>query len=56
MTELFDDDADISEYARTAVYVMKETGIVNGTGDNLFSPRANATRAMAAKIIYGLVK
>jgi len=42
--------------AKNAVYVMKETGIVNGIGDNLFAPKANATRAMAAKIIYGLVK
>jgi len=56
MTELFYDDAEISDYAKNAVYVMKETGIVNGIGDNLFAPKANATRAMAAKIIYGLVK
>lgn len=56
MTELFYDDASISDYAKTAVYVMKESGVVNGIGDNLFAPKANATRAMAAKIIYGLVK
>jgi len=56
MTAGFSDDADISEYAKTAVYAMKEQGIIDGVGDNLFAPKSNATRAMAAKIIYGIVR
>ncbi len=56
VSQLFADDGQISDYARNAVYTMKESGIVNGIGDNVFAPKANATRAMAAKIIYGLVK
>lgn len=50
----FDDDADISDYAKEAVYKLKSAGIINGSGDNLFMPLEFATRAEAAKIIYGL--
>ena len=56
MNEIFADDYEISDYAKTAVYYMKEAGIVNGVGDNRFAPKAFATRAEAAKIIYGTVK
>ncbi len=56
MNILFADDGEISEYARIAVYYMKEAGIVNGVGDGNFAPKANATRAEAAKIIYGSVQ
>ena len=50
--EPFADDADISDYAKEAVYAMKETGIITGVGDNRFAPKNNATRAQAAKVIY----
>lgn len=52
---LFADDSDISGYAKEAVYKLKSAGIINGTGDNLFMPKAHTTRAEAAKILAALV-
>ena len=51
----FDDCADIADYAKTAVAVLNKKGIINGVGNNLFEPNANATRAQAAQIIYKLL-
>ncbi len=48
----FDDDAQISDYAKTAVASLSEMGIINGVGDNKFAPKDDATRAQAAVIIY----
>ena len=53
-TEVFSDDAKISEYAKEAVYYLKEKGIINGKGNNFFEPKGFATRAEAAKIIYNV--
>jgi len=50
----FDDDILISDYAKESVGLMKEMGILNGVGDNMFSPKTNVSRAMAAKVIYSL--
>ena len=49
---LFDDDAEIAEYAKAAVYAMKEKDIISGTDNNLFEPHTFATRAQCAKMIY----
>ncbi|MCL2151361.1 MAG: S-layer homology domain-containing protein [Oscillospiraceae bacterium] len=38
--ELFDDDADISPWARESVYFMSANEIIRGIGNNLFAPRA----------------
>ena len=51
----FDDSDKISSYAAEAVAVMQTAGIVNGTGENLFSPTAYANRAEAAVMIYRLL-
>ena len=51
----FSDTNEIAEYAVEAVSCLAETKIVNGTGDGCFAPYANATRAEAAKIIYGFM-
>ena len=37
---LFDDDANISYWARESVYFMAANGIILGTGNNRFSPQA----------------
>lgn len=50
--EKFADDSDISEYARDAVYLLKENGIMSGVGENEFAPKMTVTRAMAAKVVY----
>lgn len=54
--ENFKDDGDISHYAKASVYTMKNLGIINGVGDNMFAPKDNANRAMAAKIICETMK
>lgn len=52
----FADDASISDYAKEAVYSLRECGAVNGITETEFAPNENATRAQAAKIIYYLIK
>ena len=52
----FEDDALISDYAKTAVYALYETGAVNGVNATEFSPKTGATRAQASKIIYLVLK
>lgn len=51
----FTDEREISDYAKNAVAYFGEKGIVNGIGDGSFAPRANATRAQAAKILYNII-
>ena len=53
--EPFADDAQISDYAKEAVYALRKRAIINGKENNLFAPFDNATRAEAAKVIYGLI-
>ncbi len=50
-TEIFADDAEIADYAKTAVYKLKKLGIISGVGENMFAPNEPCTRAMTAKII-----
>lgn len=52
----FNDDADIPEYAKQAIYAMRGTGIIKGDNDNMFMPKKFATRAEAAKMIYVMLK
>ncbi len=50
-------DADfISGYAVEAVDALTSAGVINGTGNNMFSPLQGATRAQAAVMIYNLIK
>lgn len=49
--ESFADDADIADYAKESVYMLKKLDILSGTGENQFEPLGICTRAMAAKII-----
>lgn len=53
---VFADDAQIADYARSAVYTLRAMGIINGVSDTEFSPKGVATRAMAAKVIYEMLK
>ncbi len=55
MTELnFTDNDNIAEYAKDAVAELVGLGIMNGYEDGSFKPRGNATRAEAAKVIWGI--
>ena len=51
----FNDDDNISDYAKTAVYALKSQDIVNGIDGKNFAPQDTATRAEAAKILYALI-
>ena len=51
----FSDDAEIAGYAKEAVKKLAGAGIINGVGDNKFSPKTTVTRAQAAKIVYELL-
>ena len=45
----FADDANISYWANESVYFMVSNGIIHGTGNNMFSPRAITTAQQAAR-------
>jgi len=48
----FSDWIEVAQYAKEAVGMLYGNGIVNGTGDGSFAPRACATRAEASVIIF----
>lgn len=50
----FGDQWAIADWAADAVSRMQRAGIINGTESGDFDPDANATRAEASKIIWGL--
>ena len=52
----FNDYSSISNYARDAVDVLSKAGIINGDNSGCFNPANYATRAEAAKMIYGVIK
>ncbi|MBR5517620.1 MAG: S-layer homology domain-containing protein [Clostridia bacterium] len=54
-SEVFDDDSDITDYAKNAVYKVRDAGIINGYADGTFSPNASLTRAEAATVIIKLL-
>lgn len=54
--EVYIDDSSISDYARSAVYILKNAGIMNGMGNGSFVPGESVTRAMAAKAVYELLQ
>ena len=51
----FADETSIAGYAKDAVKKLAGAGIINGVGDNKFSPKTTVTRAQAAKIVYELL-
>lgn len=55
MAELnFTDNDSIADYAKDAVSELVGLGIMNGYEDGSFKPRGSATRAEAAKVIWGI--
>ena len=51
----FEDHHLINQYAKDSVGLMREIGILKGVGNNIFNPKSNVTRAMAAKVIYSIL-
>ena len=54
--DVFGDDNQIADYAKEAVYTLKNAGIINGSSDNYFNPTDSATRAETAAMIYRFAK
>lgn len=52
----FSDKAMISDYAADAVECLYRAGIVNGMSNTEFNPKGETSRAMAAQVIYQLMK
>ena len=52
----FSDIKSVSDYAKESVLKMQKLGVINGTGENMFTPSGGVTRAQAAQIIYNLIK
>jgi hypothetical protein len=51
----FCDDAEIAVYAKNAVYVLNDVGIIEGNEDGSFAPRRFATRAETAVVIWKIL-
>lgn len=54
-TEEFADVNKISDWARTAVGIIRKLGIVSGKENNMFAPLDNATRAEVCKILVNMI-
>lgn len=52
----FADNNNIASYAKDAVSMMQQAGIINGREGNLFAPTDHATRAEACKMLTILMK
>ena len=52
----FADSDMISDYAIDAINVLSANSVINGVGDNMFSPLGRLTRAEAAKLIFESIK
>jgi len=50
------DDSKIAKWAKTAVYNLKQAGIMSGKGFNKFDPTGYLTRQEAAVLVSGLIK
>src|SRR5690606_29410011 len=51
----FADDDEIPSWARGAVSVLQENGLLNGRGDNRFAPNEPATRAEAVVLLLSML-
>lgn len=54
--ERYRDMNAITNTARPAILFLRSTGIMDGTGDNYFSPNETVTRAQMAAIMYRMLK
>jgi len=51
----FEDSSLVADYATDAVASLCELGVINGVSETSFQPMGLATRAQAAKVIYGVI-
>ncbi|WP_214626509.1 S-layer homology domain-containing protein [Paenibacillus agaridevorans] len=52
----YKDDADIPTWAKTAVAALRESGIMQGQGANVFNPNATATRAEVVAVLLRIME
>jgi len=52
----FADNAMLSEYAQNAMEKLYCSGIINGVDESNIAPKEQATRAMAARLIYSVME
>lgn len=52
----FSDNAEVSSWAKGFVAKAVGAGLISGMGDNIFAPKANATRAQSASLIARILK
>ena len=55
-TDLFNDDDQISEWAKDSVYMAKTNQIINGVGENLFEPKTHASNEEGLFVSHKLLK
>jgi len=55
VVEIFNDDDEISDWAKDSIYTARGNGIMGGLGDNLFSPKSEATNEQALYITHDLL-
>ncbi|MDR1205150.1 MAG: S-layer homology domain-containing protein, partial [Peptococcaceae bacterium] len=53
--QIFADEADIAEYAKSAVQTLYCGNIIGGKPNNIFDPKGSATRAEVAAILHRFV-
>ncbi len=52
---VFADNDSIPSWAYESIYAMKQIGVMNGVGDNAFSPNSTLTRAEVATILASVI-
>lgn len=52
----FEDDSTISPWAKEAIEILRNAGIMNGDTDNSFNPKAPATRAEIAAVLQRFIE
>ncbi len=55
-SNLYADDADISDEYDESVYYVSEKGYMNGIGENMFGPALTVTRAQIATMLYRIIE
>lgn len=53
---VFGDMSTISDYALRAIIDLADAGLINGTGDGMFSPAVSTTRAQTAVLINNAIE
>ncbi|MCI5614891.1 MAG: S-layer homology domain-containing protein, partial [Clostridia bacterium] len=53
---VFADEGQIGAYAKSAVAVIADAGLISGYPDGAFRPQGSASRAETAKILVGFLE